>query len=364
MAHWPFFPSKSAGGLRRTAVLAGLLGIAPAGLIVPGPAAAAASVPTPQVLYVATGGSNAGNTCAAPSRPCQAIQYAISQAESGLYKGAAVAVLIADGTYSENDTIGAGDLQSLVIEPYSATGKVTVKGSGKNSVFLIEGGIVGLAHLTITGGDGVIGGGVYIKPRANVILLDDAVVGNAAGGLGGGVANFGDATLTNGSISNNTVGYTADAGSSIGSGGGLYNDATARLTNVSITGNTSVNGNGGGVANVGEVSLNQGSISYNTIGTEPVTKYTVGSGGGLFNQATANLTGVSITGNTTVDSNGGGVYNSGKAVLAAGTVSGNRALKGTGGGIYDKAGTTTGTPGTRVYGNSPDNCVPSWICVG
>lgn len=418
MARWSFLPSKPVGALRRTAVLAGLLGIGPSGLVMLSPAAAA-TVPTPQVLYVTTTGADAGNTCVEPSRPCRTIQYAARTA-AALFPGDAIVVLVGGGTYMENVVLSAANLESLVVEP-SAGGKVTVNGGGKSQVFQIGGGNVGISNLTITGGGSRNGGGgVAVDTGTNAILRNDSIVGNAAVYSGAGVYNLGDVTLIGGSLSDNTVGTTSPTLGTVGGGGGLYNRGTATVTDVSITGNTAVigngagiynyegtvsvsggsiagntakgsvlghpelAGNGGGLANRGTATLSGVSISHNTAatgdgggiyndnsGTVRLSRgsitdniATTGNGAGISNQGSANLSGVAIGNNTAVAGNGGGMWDAGNAVLGQSLVTGNKALKGTGGGIYDYAGTTTRIPGTAVYGNAPDNCVPSSLCTG
>ncbi len=71
--------------------------------------------------------------------------------------------------------------------------------------------------------------------------------------------NYGEATVTQCNISNNTAG---SPGSAVGDGGGVENGGTLTLTSCTINGNTAVT-QGGGLANRGAATLTDCTISGN-----------------------------------------------------------------------------------------------------
>lgn len=75
-------------------------------------------------------------------------------------------------------------------------------------------------------------------------------------------------------------------------------------------------------------------------------------GGGIYNVGDLLLSDVTVSGNTAT--NGGGIYNLGSVSLAGCTVTGNTATDG--GGIYSGGGPVILQSGTRVSGNTSDNC--------
>ncbi len=128
--------------------------------------------------------------------------------------------------------------------------------------------------------------------------------------------------------------------------------ATVTLQDLTITKGNSVNHNGGGIRNEGTLSLLGVSVMHN---------YAFDQGGGIDNNGTLTLqTGSRVTGNTGVYGggiyNGGGTSNAGTMTLKEGSsVTGNTATD-QGGGIYNNAnGTLTLQTGSRVTGNTAAN---------
>ena len=191
---------------------------------------------------------------------------------------------------------------------------VTISGGGMSRVFLVDSGVTAsISGLTISGG---------------------SVIGN-----GGGLANYGTATLTDCNTSGN---YAAsyNGGRPPSARRRLFNSGTANLTltNCTVSGN-STGGGGGGVWNAGIANLTGCTLSGN------ITSFY--GGGGLNNSGTADLTDCTFSGNYA--RYGGGLQNSGTANLTDCTISGNYAYSG--GGIDNAGGTTTLT-NTIVAGNS------------
>ena len=184
---------------------------------------------------------------------------------------------------------------------------------------------------------------------AAVVNLGGMVLTHGMADNGGGISqSYGDLTLTNVTISNNTA--------SNGKGGGIYRgDGTLALTNVAITGNMARSsnqpgddgGSGGGIWQYGGdvfltdvvVSGNSASVSNSAMGSGG------GSGGGIWQyEGTLTLTNVTISGNSATNGDGGGgIWRySGTSTFTNVTINGNTATNGHGGGgMMQCAGTST-----------------------
>ncbi len=205
-------------------------------------------------------------------------------------------------------------------------------------------GTLTLTNSTITGNtiDYSSGGGIYNQYAGTLTITNSTISGNKAhtddiytGGNGGGISNTGTLTITNSTISGNT----ADGG------GGIDNWGTLTLTNSTISGNTA-SGNtatfGGGIFSDGTLTITNSTISGNT------ATY----GGGIYNQdGTLTVTNSTISGNT-AGSAGGGIYNLyGTLTLTNSTISVNTA--GSAGGGIENAGTLTLTNNIITSNSAP-----------
>lgn len=184
----------------------------------------------------------------------------------------------------------------------------------------------------------------------SVIFFDDA--------YGGGVVNYGNASISNSTISDNSASSY---------GGGLLNDGSATLTACTLSGNTA-NEYGGAISNSGHASIYGCRLVDNTAGSygggisvysgsltierSSVTGNTAGrQGAGLFvyggpaYQGSLTMGGVTVSGNSAPQ--GGGIFNSGTVTAAGITLSGNSAA--TGGGIDNAAGATATISGQRRH---------------
>ena len=283
----------------------------------------------------------------------------------------AVAVCTTNPVVVNNLNSGVGSLRQAVIDScpdstitFNVTGTIplstgrividknlTIQGPGANlltvrnsstsydRVFQVNSGVTAtLAGLTVTGGTFSIyidnQNGAGINNQGNLTVTDATITGNTLGTIssasskGGGIYNAGTGTLTvtNSTISNN---------SAVGSGGGIFNDSgTVTITKSSITGNQvrfNSGGGGGGISNYGGVvTVTDSTVSNNRSGqTGP-------SGGGLKND------------------------NGGTITLTNSTVSSNRAESfGTGGGgggiILQRAEQVTGTDSTVSHDLSTED---------
>jgi hypothetical protein len=172
---------------------------------------------------------------------------------------------------------------------------LTISGDGNGRVFLVDGGVTAsISGLTITGGgvenygtatlnDCTVSGNVFatigsapsvsgggVDNTGTATLTDCTVSGNTTACDGGGVNNYGTATLTGCTLSGN-YGYFS---------GGVFNSGSAELTmsDTIVAGNT----NASGASDIESVGNFSG--SYNLIGT--------GGSGGLVNGVDGNIVGV------------------------------------------------------------------------
>jgi hypothetical protein len=158
-------------------------------------------------------------------------------------------------------------------------------------------------------------------------------------------------------------------------GGGILNNGTLVLRSVTLSGNTGPNG--GAISNGGSAhaTISRTVISHNS---------TPGTGGGLINLGSLTLSGSRLSGNSagvdgggiatpgggtthiirsTIDHNvatgtGGGVFNAGTTALSHTLVRLNHAGAGGGGGIRNVAPATVTLSVSIVRNNTPDNCSP------
>ncbi|MBK8024193.1 MAG: CSLREA domain-containing protein [Chloroflexi bacterium] len=156
-------------------------------------------------------------------------------------------------------------------------------------------------------------------------------VAAAAGISNAGILTISDSTISNNVATGDTAPFTA--------AGGINNvgpNSEATLFRTLVSGNVA-NGPGGGIANAGTLTLVNSTLSGNAASTDPSPTNT---GGGLFNQGTAHLVNVTVAGNTAVL--GGGLatadgalnlYNTlvgdnlnGDCVILAGTVTARTSL--------------------------------------
>jgi uncharacterized repeat protein (TIGR01451 family) len=185
--------------------------------------------------------------------------------------------------------------------------------------------------------------------QSGTVAISDLTIsnGNIISGSGGGIFNLGTLTLTDVIVSgniNNTF---------IAEGGGIQNNGTLTLINSIVTGNALTSGNifgGGGISNVGGTMVLSGStVSGNTCNT---------NGGGIANLGSLTLTNSTVSGNNAAVS-GGGILMTGSSSTTTSinsTITNNRSDSDNsgggeqGGGIDVFAGTAT-LKNTIVAGN-------------
>ena len=151
---------------------------------------------------------------------------------------------------------------------------------------------------------------------------------------GGGIFNYaGFETISNSTVSTN---------SALSYGGGIYNQSgNLTISNSTLSRNsaTAANAYGGGIYNLGTLTLSDSTLLSNFSGY---------GGGGIVNSGTATVKNSTLAGNTAVY--GGGMLNRGIEAVNDSTLSGNSGSYG--GGIYnDPSGTLNLT--NTIVANSP-----------
>ena len=137
-------------------------------------------------------------------------------------------------------------------------------------------------------------------------------------------------------LANMTIMYGSATGDF---GGGIYNDGTMSLNGVTVTNNNA--GYGSGITNFGTLTIGGSTISNNVA--------TV-SGGGIVNGKDLTITNSTIAGNSATG-DGGGIYHSGTSLTISGsTISGNTAT-GNGGGIVNFSANPVSITNSTISGN-------------
>jgi hypothetical protein len=142
--------------------------------------------------------------------------------------------------------------------------------------------------------------------RATLQIASCVIGGNSAGNLGGGVLNQGDSGIANLLIDSTWLtGNTGSGGGGIGNMGG-----TLTVSSSAISGNSALNGDGGGIANFGQLqSSTSAQIANSTLSGNSATN---GSGGGVVNvglpraSASVRILYTTLSGNSAGGSHGGG----------------------------------------------------------
>ncbi len=269
--------------------------------------------------------------------------------------------------------INAGDLTITASEIY---GNGAIEGFGGGIASFIGTVIISDTLIYENIADGGDGGGLY---NADVLQVDNSqIYSNTAAldafdnfGEGGGIASDGILTVTNSII------YGNDADSF---GAGISNNATATVTGTDIYDNITFEGDGGGIGNIGDLTLDDVNIYLNESidsgisagggiasgGVLTITNSAVFSnttefyGGGIINGFIATMAGTDVYGNVVLEGNGGGISDFGILSIDTSNIFSNTAIAdafgdfGEGGGIAAEGFVLTMTNST-VYGNSAEN---------
>ena len=237
----------------------------------------ASAVTTATTRYVDPSGSDdGGNTCANPAAPCKTLQYALNEADNGDTIRMAAGVYNVNVSFNKSLTInGDGSAHSILDGGSTSSDRVIQIQPGK---------VVQISGVTIRNGrNDTWGGGIE---NWGTLTLTQVIVSDNASPYGGGIfsGDGGVLTLTDATIRGNTA-----TGTGLGNGGGLYNSGQATLQNSTFSGNAAVHEMGGGLANNGgaDMSLTNVTISGNS----------ANDAAGLFNGGTLTVTNSTIANN-------------------------------------------------------------------
>jgi hypothetical protein len=272
---------------------------------------------------------------------------------------------IAAGIYTENISISRS-----VILVGAGAGQTIIDGDAADSVVMVSGAVnVSISGVTIRNGDatGVDGGGLLNETAT--VTLSDSVIENNIAPNGAGITNDGTMILDNVTVRNNTadefvgnISICSDCagggilnlsvmtitnsivhGNTADFGGGIDNAATADLTatNITVYDNTATNASsqGGGIENLGDMSVASSEIHTNT----------ARNGAGIYNEGELSVSGSDIHDNT-AEGRGGGLHNSFHLTINTSSIYDNQAGSGGGGGISTESGTVV-LDRSAVYGN-------------
>jgi hypothetical protein len=346
-----------------------------------------------------------GSAAAAPSTTCavwvrgthatyDSVQAALDASSAGitlLVRGTCVGTVIV----SKDATIRGSRGED---EDGSHDRAVLDGASGGSVVSVKAGATLKLVGLVVRGGffrfPNPAGGGIF---NEGTLLVKRSMVTENTAVDGGGIANFGDATIWDSTIEHNgnyrggniyNAGTLLVKGSTLTRGVGRFgqglwnsNGATATLVSTRVTYNDpDFPFSGGGIQNYGDLTLIHSDVSHNVslqgggilnLGTARLIKSTVTEnrsfvGGGILN-GPAFLPGGgqqlflngSTVANNAASEIGGGIYNKGVLVLSGRARIGGNTAGIQGGGIFnDSTGSVVGiTSRTFTPPNTPDQCV-------
>ena len=129
----------------------------------------------------------------------------------------------------------------------------------------------------------------------NITTNDGIITGGFNSTGGGGIHNMGTLTMSTGQIKLNK---------SSNQGGGVYNTGSMTLSGGTISNNEANNTNGGGIYNTGTLTISGGEIKSNS------ATGTSRNGGGVYNAGTLSISGGEIKSNTATGL-GAGIYHDG-----------------------------------------------------
>ena len=225
--------------------------------------------------------------------PCslrEAIQFA-----NGKNDGDTVTITLPAGTYNltllgageDNNATGDLDIHRNVNLVGANAATTIIDGNGGDRVLhIFSNTVVNVSGVTIQHGKiDNNGGGVYSEGGA--LTLNDCVIKENSGGHGGGgVYSSGALTLTNTTVSDNTVTGIAGYESSNARGGGIFAFGSLKLTGSKVLTNqangvNSGTGFGGGIYTANGTTLLASAVQDNTATGGPVAPAS-GQGGGIY----------------------------------------------------------------------------------
>ncbi len=188
------------------------------------------------------------------------------------------------------------------------------------------------------------GAGVLVQPGGTAQFEETHIVANQAGGVGGGLANFGKASLYHTTVADNTAFFY---------GGGIFNAGVLQVRESRVINNDAIIG-GGGISN-GAAFIFRRDIDGGTTHiekTEITSNEVLGFGGGYLDiEGNSTIKYSKITDNTAVLA-GGGVTAAGEGSIELRHVEvANNSTVGVGGGIALALGAIANVEESKVVSN-------------
>ena len=168
--------------------------------------------------------------------------FAIIRDGGGIYNSGTATVTVSDSTFTTNSAFfgGGGGIDNYgtaTVSDSTFTGNSAINGYGggiynggtatvSGSTFASNSAVYNSAKPPFTG----YGGGIYNSGTATVTVSDSTFTGNSAHEAGGGFDNSGTATVSDSTFTSNSTLY--------GNGGGIWNYGTATLYNTIVAGQT------------------------------------------------------------------------------------------------------------------------------
>jgi len=336
-------------------------------------AAAAPAAPLATFTVTKTADTNDG-TCNADCSLREAIGAANAAPGSSVIVPAGTYILTLFGYLDDNNTSGDLDIKANMTIS-SATGTKPIiqemPGSYDRVMHTLTDTNVILNNVVISNGTGNIGGGIYALGNLSLnnvdvisnsaswgggLYMDGHVLTinggtwqkNSAGSIGGGLVNVaGNAAMSGTTFISNTAARGGAVASSSNFSGTLFGGLT--LTNVQILSNTAplTDSLGGGIYNNSPLTLTAVNVRYNQSG---------GTGGGLYNTGlttTISISGSQFVSNTAILGGGGGIFNYAPMNITNTLVQSNTATGG--GGINNNGGTVTVSGGLIANNKATDS---------
>jgi hypothetical protein len=217
--------------------------------------------------------------------------------------------------------------------------------SGKNVTLDLNGHIIN-RNLSTAKNEG------YVIGNSGTLTIKDSRTGgtitggNNSSNTGGGIYNLGTLTIQGGSITGNTCSFGADGG------GGICNRGTLTMSGGTISNNFATY-NGGGIYNSSQFSFGSGGGNLTINGGTIENNSATNGGGGIYIESSSS--GITISGGMFLNNSandGGGIYlGAGTLSISGGTISDNTATS-HGGGIYYYGGTFNLSGNPTVVGNT------------
>ena len=204
--------------------------------------------------------------------------------------------------------------------------------------------LIATAGLTATGGGAYVSG--FNSTLTNVTFTQNVAGGIYAGAqaYGGGLYGNNVITVTNGTFSQNLV------ESPQGFGGGIYAGGAFTFSGT-ISGNTATT-QGGGIYAHNHTTITNSTISQNSVASPQAGE---DGGGGIYNASQLTLSGSTLNGNSVLGNvagtGGGAIYSLGAATIYNTTIAGNSSSK-DGGGIENLSSSNFSLINVTLYQNT------------